>query len=449
MGEREAEVVVVGAGLAGLSAARQLVGEGLEVVVVEARDRVGGRTENGFLAGVPLELGGQWVGPGQEVILGLVEELGLETFPTWTAGENLFDLNGSVRRYRGTIPKINPAALAEVWLALKRIDRLSSRIDPAAPWSAARAAEWDEITVADWISRSVLTRTAKDLIRLAVHAVWAAEPEEISLLHFLAYTRAAGSIEALLDTEGGAQDSRVVGGSQAISERMAADLDGRVLTGKQVSAIEWSGDSVIVRAAGSSFSARRAIVTAPPVLAGGIEWEPVMPEVRSGLTSSMLPGRVVKAMAAYESPFWREQGLSGSVTSVGSPVSMVFDNSPPTGTPGVLVSFFEASAADTAGAMTDVERREVVVSNLVRLFGEKASNPLGYLDRCWANEEFSAGCYGAFMPPGAWTRCGRALAEPVGPIHWAGAETATRWTGYMDGAVSSGRRAAGEVLASL
>jgi monoamine oxidase len=128
---------------------------------------------------------------------------------------------------------------------------------------------------------------------------------------------------------------------------------------------------------------------------------------------------------------------------------MVFDNTPPVGTPGVLVSFFEASAADTAGAMTDVERREVVVSNLVRLFGEKASNPLGYLDRCWANEEFSAGCYGAFMPPGAWTRCGRALAEPVGPIHWAGAETATRWTGYMDGAVSSGRRAAGEVLASL
>ncbi len=449
MEQRDPDVIVIGAGLAGLAAARELVASGHEVIVLEARDRVGGRIENGFLEGEPVELGGQWVGPGQDEVLGLIAELGLETFPTWTEGVNLFDSGGSVSRYSGTIPKVNPFALAELVIALKRVDRLSRGIDPARPWTAPGAAKWDSISVADWVSRTVLTGKARDLIRLAVHAVWAAEPEEISMLHFLAYARSGGSIESLLDTEGGAQDSRVVGGSQEIAVRVAEELGDRVLTGRPVSAVARDDDAVRVVAAGEPFAARRAIVTVPPALTDRIEWSPALPEDRSALTSSMLPGRAIKAMAAYETPFWRKQGLSGSVTSIGSPVSMVFDNTPPSGAPGVLVSFFEASAADRAGAMTDAERRGLVIDNLTRLFGEKASRPVDYVDRCWAREEFSGGCYGAFMPPGAWTGRGTALSEPVGPIHWAGAEVATRWTGYMDGAIRSGRQAAAEVTASL
>jgi len=446
----EAEVVVVGAGLAGLSAAWQLADEGFDVIVLEARDRVGGRTKDVALAdGTVVELGGQYVGPGQSVVLELIADLGLETEPTWTGGESVFDLREKVTRYTGTIPRVNPASVAELGLALKRIDRMARQVDPMAPWEARKAASWDATTVADWVRRSVFTRDAKDLIHLAVHAIWMAEPEEISLLHFLAYTSAAGSIDALLDTEGGAQDSRVSGGTQRISEAIAGKLGDRVMLGEPVVSIDHSEESVRVETRGSEVLARRVVVAIPPALAGHLAYRPEMPPLRRGLTDRMLPGSAIKGVVAYERPFWREQGLSGSAISVGSPLSMVFDGSTGEGGRGLLVCFFEAGAAVAAAGLSEDERREIVTSNLGRMFGPGASDPVEYRDCVWANEEFSRGCYGAFMPPGAWTGYGPALRDPVGPIHWAGAETATAWTGYMDGAISSGRRAASEVVEAL
>jgi monoamine oxidase len=443
----ETEVVVVGAGLAGLTAARELVAEGVDVAVLEARDRVGGRTVNEPIGdGKIVELGGQWVGPSQHRILALAKELGLETFPTHVDGLNLTERRGRVSRYKGTIPKGNPVVLAEVGLALKKIDRLAAKIDPARPWES-ELAELDRMTFDTWMRRHVRTASGRDLMRLAIEAVWAAEPGDISMLHILFYVRSAGSLELLLDAEGGAQDSRVVGGTQLISQRMADALDGSIHLDSPVRRILWSGDRVMVLADGLRASANRVVVALPPVLSARIAWEPALPADRDGLTQRMIQGSVIKTMAIYGEPFWRDLGFSGQATSADGPVSVVFDNSPPDGSPGVLLAFFEGKAAREAGRLSKDMRQNLVVDCLTRLFGEQAARPTGYVEKVWSDDEWSRGCYGGYMPPGAWTSHGHALRASIGPIHWAGAETATEWAGYMEGAVQSGGRAAEEVLA--
>ena len=444
------DVAVVGAGLAGLSAARALSAAGREVAVLEARDRVGGRTLNEPIGdGKVVEIGGQWIGPTQRRALALVEELGLQTFPTHTAGRNLFERGGTTRSYSGTIPKVSPLALAETGMVLARINRLARRVDPECPWAAARAASWDSQTFASWVRRNVRTATARDLIRLAIWAVWAAEPEDLSLLHVLFYVRSAGSFEALVDTEGGAQEARVVGGSQLISLRMAEELGGAVRLGAPVRRIEHGADGVRVQTPAGTVRGRRAIVAMPPTLAGRIDYDPPLPAVRDGLTQRMAQGSVVKCMAIYPEPFWRQDGLSGQVTSADGPVSVTYDNSPPDGSPGVLLAFLEGGAARRAADLPADRRRAQVLDCLRRFFGPRAAQPDRYIDKAWAADPWSAGCYGGFMPPGAWRANGPALRASIGPIHWAGAETAVVWNGYMDGAISSGESAARAVLAEL
>jgi monoamine oxidase len=448
---READVAIVGAGLAGLAALRELRGAGLEAVVLEARDRVGGRTLNEPIGdGKVVELGAQWVGPTQESVLSLLAELGLETFPTYDTGANLFERGGRVTRYSGRIPRANPLSLAELGWALRRINRMAARVPPEAPWRAPKAAGWDSQTFESWMRRNVRTGVARDLLRLAIIGVWAVEPRDLSLLHVLFYVRSAGSIERLIETEGGAQQDRVVGGTQLISTRIAEEQGAEtVLLSCPVRAIHRVGGGVTVEGEGVTARARRAIVAMPPALAGRIAYAPPLPAARDGLSQRMAQGSVVKCMAIYERPFWREGGLSGAVASATGPVSVGYDNSPPDGSPGVLLGFVEGRAAREAAGLDRSERRRMVLECMARFFGPKARDASGYVDRAWAADEWARGCYGGFMSPGAWSDHGSALREPVGPIHWAGAETATMWNGYMDGAVSSGRRAAAEVLEAL
>ena len=447
---READVVVVGAGLAGLAAARRLTAEGLDCVVLEARNRVGGRTLNHSIGDEKIvEVGGQWVGPTQTRVLELMRELGLDSFPTYVKGEHVIEYNGELKRYTGTIPKLGARVLADFGQAQWKLDRMARKVPADAPWTAPKAKEWDSQTLWSWMRRNVFTQGARDGLSLGVEAVWAAQPEDLSLLHVLFYISSAGGLDALWDTEGGAQDARVVGGSQLISIRMAEELGDRVVLDAPVRRIAYEPDRVTVHADGVEVEARRAIVAMPPTLTCRIAYDPPMPALRDQLTQRIPQGAVIKCMAIYDRPFWRERGLTGQATSIEGPVKLTFDNSPPDGSPGVLLGFLEGNQARALGAWEPGRRREAVIDGFKRLFGPEAGTPLDYVDKSWADEEWTRGCYGCYMPTGAWTAYGPQLRDPVGPIHWAGAETATVWSGYMDGAVRSGDSAAEAVAAAL
>jgi monoamine oxidase len=449
--EHEADVVVVGAGLAGLAAARQLSARGASVVVVEARERVGGRVLNHDIGGGNVvEVGGQWIGPTQDRLAALAAELGVETFPTHTDGDNVIEYRGALRRYRGAIPRINPMVLVDVERAQRRLNRLARSVPLEAPWEAPNAAKLDGQTLATWMRRNLATNPGRMLLELGVEAVWAAQPEEMSLLHALFYIHSAGSLERLFETEGGAQQDRFVGGSQLVPIRMAEELgDERLVLGAPVRRIEHSADGVTVHADGNVLRCRRAIFALAPTLAGRIAYDPALPGYRDQLTQRMPLGTVAKCMAIYDEPFWRAEGLSGQGMSEVGPVRLTLDNSPPDGSPGVLLGFLEGRRARELGRLPEPERRTAVIDCFTRLFGPRATAPEGYVERLWAEEEWTRGCYGCHMPTGAWTAYGPALRPPLGSLHWAGAEYAQVWNGYMEGAVRSGEAAAAEVLEAI
>jgi len=443
----DADVVVVGAGLAGLVAARQLSASGRSVLVLEARDRVGGRTVNASIgAGKVIEMGGQWVGPTQDRVLALARELGVDTFPTYYEGRNLLELRGKLRSYKGTIPRLSPLALLDIERVRRRLRKLASGVSAEAPWSATRAEELDSQTLHSWIGRRTNTKRARALLELAVGTVMGTGTAELSLLWMLCYVSSAGGFDVLIDTEGGAQQDRFRGGSQEISIRLAAALGDAVVLGAPVRRIVQDGAGVVVEAEGRTARAQRAIVAVPPPLAGRIAFTPPLGGQRDQLLQRMAHGALTKCAAVYPEPFWRERGLTGQAVSDAGPVSTTFDNSPPDGSPGVMLGFIAGPEAIRHARRPEAERRRLVLDCFVRLFGEEAGQPGIYHEQAWAEEEWTRGGPVCSPGPGALSAYGEALRRPAGRIHWAGAETATVWCGYMDGAVRSGERAAEEAL---
>jgi monoamine oxidase len=441
------DVVVVGAGFAGLSAARDLVRLGHDVVVLEGRDRVGGRSSTTTIAGTPVDLGGTFVGPTQDAVIALAKELGCESVRTYSHGKNLIRWRGKVRAYRSTIPKLSLIELFDVSRIQWRFDRVSRRVPVQEPWTSPIADILDSKTLEQWLRYVHAGASTRELMAIVARVTWGCEPEDVSMLHAVRYVKAAGGLGRMLDVEGGAQQDRFPDGTQQIALRMAEELGERVVLNAVVRSIERHVDGTL--AVGSDrgdVAAKAVIVAVPPAHRAGITFDPALPPEYEKLTEHWPQGNLSKAYAAYDTPFWREDGCSGEALSDEGPVFITFDVSPSDSGPGILLGFTDARTFDP---LPVEQRRERALEGFATLFGDAARHPIDYLDHCWGAEEFAPGGPTAAVPPGSWTMYGPWLHKPVDGIFWAGTETADQWTGFLDGAVRSGKRAADEVHRAL
>ncbi|MCC3329511.1 flavin monoamine oxidase family protein [Nocardia abscessus] len=444
----DVDFCVIGGGFAGLTAALRLKQMGRSVALLEARDRLGGRTFTEVREdGSWIDRGGAWIGPGQDRIQALMTEFGVPSYKQYTDGEAMMVVDGKQHRYTGTIPwTMSPWAAMNLGAVFLELGHMCKSVPLEAPWAAKKADKWDQVSLAHWLESNLLSKPAHDLLETAIAGCYTSAASEVSLLFVLYQMASGGGPSFVLGVKDAAQDARPVGGMGAIYRPMAAELGDSIHLSQPVRCIHQDADGVRVRAEDLTVRARRAIVAVPLAIADKISYKPMLPVDRSFLHQRMPSGSIIKTSVVYDEPFWRADGLSGQSAAPGSPATITIDACTDTGRPGVLCVIIEGPIARQVGRLDDAERRGAVLGALVERFGRKAGSPVDYIEQNWSAERYSGGGMLSHAPTGVLTQFGHALREPCGRIHWAGTESSAVMCGWIDGAIRSGERAASEVL---
>jgi len=451
--ELDRDVVVVGAGPSGLTAARQLKKAGLSVAVLEARDRVGGRTWTDTIDGAMLEIGGQWVSPDQTVLLELLDELGLETYSRYRDGESIYiGADGKRTRYTGESFPVSETTAAEMDKLIGLLDGLAAEIGPTEPWAHPKARELDTISFHQWLRQNSPDEEACSNIGLFIAGGMLTKPAHaFSALQAVLMAASAGSFTHLTD-EDFILDKRVVGGMQQVSLLQAQELGDDVVLNSPVRTVKWAdepdgGSRVTVVSDRARVNARYVIMAVPPNLYSRVSFDPPLPRRQHQMHQHQSLGLVIKVHAVYKTPFWREEGLSGTGFSAGSLVQEVYDNTNHGDSRGTLVGFVSDEKADAVFELSAEDRRRAILESIAAFLGDKALEPEVYYESDWGSEEWTRGAYASSYDLGGLHRYGKDQHQPVGPIYWSSSDLAAEGYQHVDGAIRMGQLTAARVAA--
>jgi monoamine oxidase len=445
------QVIIIGAGFSGIAAAKKLHEAGISFLVLEARERLGGRVYTKQISeDLYLDLGGQWIGPSQDRMYALCQEYHMDYFETYDQGYNIIDFQKQVKKFKGLIPKLDIISLINLDFVLKKLERLAKSIPQDSPWLHPKSAEFDQVSLAAFVASHCKTNPCRKVVTLALETVFAAELNEVSLLHALFYFKSGRDLNTLINIKNGAQLHRIIGGMQKLVEKMAKPFMDQIKFNHPVISIKKENGVFTIIGESFSFRTKKIIMAIPPVLAGKINFTPMLSAAKRQVLDRIAMGQVGKCFMVYQKPFWREAGFSGQAFADElSPFQSMFDASPKDANYGIILGFTIGNRAKVFFENNKESRKAIMLEKLTSYFGTEAKNPLLYEDFSMTDEAWSRGCYAGLYPTGTWTGFQDAFAKTENDIFWAGTEASKVWFGYIEGAVRAGEVAAENVISDL